>query len=84
MANQKLYTYWYSESYEQHLKSMALRLLPKSRQTANTINGKRYNFCDSEGNTPQEFFKKANFPDWQLVHEDTPDDIGDCKINYID
>jgi hypothetical protein len=82
--NQELHTYWYSESFEKHSKAMAAGWLPKQRQTAHTVNGKRYNFCNSTGKTPQEFFTKLNFTDWQLVHEDTSDDIGVCKYNFID
>jgi hypothetical protein len=84
MEEQELDTYWYSESYEQHSKVEAKKWLPKRRLTANTVNGKRYNFCNSTGKTPQEYFTNLNFTDWQLVHKDTPDDIGVWKVKFVD
>jgi hypothetical protein len=85
MENQELNTYWYSESYENYSKKMRLRLSGRLKPK-NSVNGKRYNFCSSVGTKPWEYFCNLNltFHDWQLVHEDNPDDIGVCGETTYD
>ena len=61
-----LNTYWYSAKFAEKRRIFS--------DGEAYVNGKVYNYA-SEVKTPQEW-SHANYDDWELVHNDTENDIG--------